>query len=66
MDEQSASIALAQFVQKYGEEALQELVQDVQEGEYDDVGGKADGMIDGGDGMSIQFLLLSMESKTFL
>ena len=53
MDEQSASIALAQFVQKYGEEALQELVQDVQEGEYDDVGGKADGMIDGGgDGMS--------------
>jgi len=53
MDEQSASIALAQFVQKYGEEALQELVQDVQEGEYDDVGGKAEGMIDGGgDGMS--------------
>ena len=53
MDEQSASIALAQFVQKYGEEALQELVQDVQEGEYDDIGGKAEGMIDGGgDGMS--------------
>jgi len=53
MDEQSASIALAQFVQKYGEEALQELVQDVQEGEYDNVGGKAEGMIDGGgDGMS--------------
>ena len=53
MDEQSASIALAQFVQKYGEEALQELVQDVQDGEYDDVGGKAEGMIDGGgDGMS--------------
>ncbi len=53
MDEQSASIALAQFVQKYGEEALQELVQDVQQGEYDEVGGKAEGMIDGGgDGMS--------------
>ena len=53
IDEQSASIALAQFVQKYGEEALQELVQDVQDGEYDDVGGKAEGMIDGGgDGMS--------------
>ncbi len=53
MDEQSASIALAQFVQKYGEEALQELVQDVQQGEYDAVGGKAEGMIDGGgDGMS--------------
>ena len=53
MDEQTASIALAQFVQKYGEEALKELVQDVQEGEYDNIGGKADGMIDGGgDGMS--------------
>jgi len=53
MDEQTASVALAQFVQKYGEEALKELVQDVQEGEYDSIGGKADGMIDGGgDGMS--------------
>lgn len=53
MDEQTASIALAQFVQKYGEEALKELVQDVQEGEYDNIGGKAEGMIDGGgDGMS--------------
>ena len=53
MDEQTASIALAQFVQKYGEEALKELVQDVQQGEYDDIGGKAEGMIDGGgDGMS--------------
>jgi len=53
MDEQTASIALAQFVQKYGEEALKELVQDVQDGEYDGIGGKADGMIDGGgDGMS--------------
>ena len=53
MDEQTASIALAQFVQKYGEEALKELVQDVQDGEYDNIGGKAEGMIDGGgDGMS--------------
>ena len=53
MDEQSASIALAQFVQKYGEEALRDLVQDVQDGEYDNIGGKAEGMIDGGgDGMS--------------
>ena len=53
MDEQAASVALAQFVQKYGEEALRELVNDVQEGEYDDIGGKAEGMIDGGgDGMS--------------
>ena len=53
MDERSASIALAQFVQKYGQEALEELVTDVREGEYDNIGGKADGMIDGGgDGMS--------------
>lgn len=53
MDEQTASIALAQFVQKYGEEALEDLVEDVQSGEYDNIGGKADGMIDGGgDGMS--------------
>ena len=44
---------MAQFVQKYGEEALRELVNDVQQGEYDGIGGKADGMIDwGGDGVS--------------
>lgn len=53
MDEQSASIALAQFSQQYGQEALRELIADVQAGEYDSIGGKADGMIDGGgDGMS--------------
>ena len=51
--EEQAAIVLAQFVQTYGEEALADLVEDVRKGEYDDVGGKADGMIDGGgDGMS--------------
>lgn len=51
--EDQAAIVLAQFVQTYGEEALAELVEDVRSGEYDNVGGKADGMIDGGgDGMS--------------
>jgi len=53
IDQQSASIALAQFVQQYGEEALNELISDVQSGEYDSMGGKAEGMIEGGgDGMS--------------
>lgn len=53
MPEAQAAIVLAQFVQTYGEDALKELVEDVREGEYDNVGGKADGMIDGGgDGMS--------------
>ena len=68
MDERSASIALAQFVQKYGQEALEELVTDVREGEYDNIGGKADGMIDGGgDGNEwTQFLPLSMVNKIFL
>ena len=51
--EDQAAIVLAQFVQTYGEDALEELVEDVQKGEYDNVGGKADGMVDGGgDGMS--------------
>jgi len=51
--EDQAAIVLAQFVQEYGEEALKELVEDVRKGEYDNVGGKADGMVDGGgDGMS--------------
>lgn len=53
MPEEQAAVVLAQFVQTYGEEALKELVEDVREGEYDNVGGKADGMVDGGgDGMS--------------
>lgn len=53
MGEDDAQMALAMFVQVYGEEALSDLVDDVRDGEYDDVGGKADGMIEGGgDGMS--------------
>ena len=53
MGEENAQIALAMFVQVYGEEALSDLVDDVRDGEYDDVGGKADGMVEGGgDGMS--------------
>jgi len=51
--EDQAAIVLAQFVQEYGEEALRDLVEDVRNGEYDDIGGKADGMVGGGgDGMS--------------
>lgn len=51
--EEQAAIVLAQFVQTYGEEALADLVEDVRNGEYDNIGGKADGMVDGGgDGMS--------------
>ena len=51
--EDQAPIVLAQFVQQYGEEALQDLVEDVRNGEYDNIGGKADGMVEGGgDGMS--------------
>ena len=53
MPEEQAAIALAMFVREYGEDALKELIQDVLKGEYDNVGGKADGMIEGGgDGMS--------------
>ena len=51
--EREASIALAMFVEKFGEEALEDLVGDVKKGEYDSIGGKAEGMIKGGgDGMS--------------
>lgn len=53
LPEEQASIALAMFVQQYGEDALRQLISDTQEGKFDDIGGKADGMIDGGgDGMS--------------
>jgi len=53
MPEREASIALAMFVEKFGEEALEDLVEDVKKGEYDNISGKADGMIKGGgDGMS--------------
>jgi len=51
--EQQASIALAMFVNEYGEEALKDLITDVRDGEYDNIGGKADGQVrGGGDGMS--------------
>lgn len=53
LPEEQAAIVLAQFVEQYGEEALRDLVEDVQNGDYDNVGGKADGMVEGGgDGMS--------------
>ena len=53
MSEEQASIALAMFVNEYGEEALKDLVTDVRDGEYDNIGGKADGQVrGGGDGMS--------------
>jgi len=53
LPEEQASIALAMFVQQYGEDALRQLVSDTQEGKFDSIGGKADGMIEGGgDGMS--------------
>ena len=53
MPEQQASIALAMFVNEYGEEALKDLVTDVRDGEYDNITGKMDGQVQGGgDGMS--------------
>jgi hypothetical protein len=53
LPEEQASIALAMFVQQYGEDALRQLVSDTQEGKFDGIGGKADGMVEGGgDGMS--------------
>ncbi len=53
MSEQQASIALAMFVNEYGEEALKDLVTDVRDGEYDNITGKMDGQVQGGgDGMS--------------
>ena len=51
--EKQASVALAMFVNEYGEEALKDLVTDVRDGEYDNVTGKMDGQVQGGgDGMS--------------
>lgn len=53
MSEEQASIALAMFVNEYGEEALKDLVTDVRDGEYDNITGKMDGQVQGGgDGMS--------------
>ena len=53
MPREQAAIALAMFVEEYGEEALDDLIEDVKSGEYDEITGKADGKIEGGgDGMS--------------
>jgi len=53
LSEEQASIALAMFVEEYGKEALKDLIEDVEKGEYDNITGKADGMVEGGgDGMS--------------
>ena len=53
MSEEQASIALAMFVNEYGEEALKDLITDVRDGEYDNITGKMDGQVQGGgDGMS--------------
>ena len=53
MSREQAAIALAMFVEEYGEEALDDLIEDVKNGEYDEITGKADGKIEGGgDGMS--------------
>ena len=53
LSEEQASIALAMFVEEYGKEALKDLIEDVEKGEYDNITGKAEGMIKGGgDGMS--------------
>lgn len=53
LSEEQASIALAMFVREYGKEALKDLIEDVEKGEYDNITGKADGMVEGGgDGMS--------------
>ena len=40
MPEEQAAIALAMFVEEYGEDALREAYQDVLKGEYDNIGGK--------------------------
>lgn len=53
LPKEQAAIALAMFVEEYGEEALDDLLEDVKNGEYDNITGKADGMVEGGgDGMS--------------
>lgn len=53
MSEDQAKIALGMFIQVYGEAALEDLVEDVRAGEYDNLNGKMDGQVPGGgDGMS--------------
>tara|TARA_B100000424_G_scaffold217175_1_gene175271 strand:- start:451 stop:1482 length:1032 start_codon:yes stop_codon:yes gene_type:complete len=51
-DTENAEIILGQFLAKFGEDALRDLVDKVQSGEFDDNTGEADGMVKGmGDGM---------------
>ena len=51
-ESENAEIILGQFLAKFGEDALRDLVEKVQSGEFDENTGKADGMVKGmGDGM---------------
>lgn len=52
LPEQAAAIVLGQFLQKFGEQALRQLVDDVQSGQADGDRGKVEGTVEGpGDGM---------------
>ena len=51
-DTENAEMILGQFLAKFGEDALRDLVDKVQSGEFDENTGEADGMVKGmGDGM---------------
>jgi hypothetical protein len=51
-ESENAEMILGQFLAKFGEDALRDLVEKVQSGEFDENTGKADGMVKGmGDGM---------------
>lgn len=52
LPEQAAAVVLGQFLQKFGEQALRQLVDDVQSGQADGDRGKVEGTVEGpGDGM---------------
>ena len=52
LPEQAAAVVLGQFLQKFGEQALRQLVDDVQSGQSDGDRGKIEGTVEGpGDGM---------------
>lgn len=51
-ESENAEMILGQFLAKFGEDALRDLVEKVQSGDFDENTGKADGMVEGmGDGM---------------
>jgi len=51
-ESENAEMILGQFLAKFGEDALRDLVEKVQSGKFDENTGKADGMVKGmGDGM---------------